>query len=527
MSEQSYEITENPPFVPPLPPGPAPLAAIPAPPKSPPPSIPPAPAPQMPQIRPMGSMRETRLDAAGRPNWANLELFTNMGLSAIESLRDAMTPVVFQPGDILMSQGDAGDCMYLLDSGSVRISARMSLSDTNFERHMAAPAIVGEMALVARAPRTATVVAEAVTRCLRLSAEQFSQLVERNRYVAEFLTRAVGERLLESGAIHHVGKYQVLGRLGAGAAATVFEAIHPGLQASVALKMLSHGLVHTKEFTDQFRREAQLVAGLNHDHVVRVLDTEEAYGTHFIVMEKLTGLTLDQLIRNETRQAWGAIRRILREISGALAYSHERGLLHRDIKPSNVFLTEEDRRVKLLDFGIAVLADASAHTSGHLLGTPYYMSPEQIAGRKLDGRSDLYSLGILAYELITFQVPFDADNIEDLMYKHLNAPTPDPRLLVPDTPADIVEFILRATAKRPAERFGSCAEAVAFLQLASDLPVVHRIELSTVAISYHPSRRQLVSEALDELRQRLGGLDGVTLLDAHQRSRTLPDPDPA
>jgi len=111
MPEQSFQITENPPFVPPLPPGPTQMAVITVAPRSPPPSVPPPPAPLLPQIRPLSAMRDTRLDAAGRPTWANLELFATMGLSAIDLLRAAMTPVVFQPGDILMSQGDVADCM--------------------------------------------------------------------------------------------------------------------------------------------------------------------------------------------------------------------------------------------------------------------------------------------------------------------------------------------------------------------------------------------------------------------------------
>jgi serine/threonine protein kinase len=352
-----------------------------------------------------------------------------------------------------------------------------------------------------------------------VSAQSFEDLVRRNPHVGAFLTKAVGERLLEADSIQHVGKYKVVGRLGAGAVATVFEAMHPDLDQPVALKMLSHALVNHPKFAQQFNQEAKLVAQLGHDHIVRVFDTEKAYGTHFIVMEKLSGLTLDDMIRTGTRLAWGATRRILREIAAALQYSHSKGLLHRDIKPSNVFLTQEDRRVKLLDFGIAAAAGSAATEAGHLLGTPYYMSPEQILGKPLDGRSDLYSLGILAYELVTHEVPFDAETIEQLLACHVQDRTPDPRIIVPDMPDDLVEFILKATAKAPEDRFATCGEAMQFLQLASDLPVVHRIELSTLAISYHPSRRVMVEAALQELRDKLDGVPGIALLHALQKSQ--------
>ena len=464
-------------------------------------------------------MRETRIDDVGRPQWADLEVFRAMNAIAIAELRAVMEPCKFAPGESIVRQGDAADAMYLLDQGEVRVVIDVANADTHFERVLQAPALFGEMALITATPRNATVTAVDDVRCLRVSRAAFDELVQKNPHIAAFLTRAVGDRLLESKSIQHVGKYQVVGRLGAGAVATVFEALHPGLGRNVALKMLSHALVYHPKFARQFQEEAKLVAKLDHENIVRVYDTEKAYGTHFIVMEKLSGLTLDDVIRNKTQFNWGTVRRILREIASALAYSHARGLLHRDIKPSNVFLTADDRRVKLLDFGIAVSAEASAHGGNSLMGTPYYMSPEQIIGSKLDGRSDLYSLGILAYELVTHDVPFDAETIEELLDMHLLAATPDPRLKVADLPDDLREFILRSTAKKPEERFSTCDEAVAFLQLAADLPVVHRIELSTVAISYHPSRRQMVADALADLEKRLSHQAGVTLLHAHQTSK--------
>ncbi|MBM4341777.1 MAG: protein kinase [Deltaproteobacteria bacterium] len=485
---------------PPPPPGPAPVTAV---------------APRL--------FRVTAHDLNNRPAWANLEMFRSMSLPAVVQLRAAVEGIEFEPGQIIIRQNDEGDEMFLLDVGSVRVSVRGHMHDTHFERVLSAPAVFGEMALVIATPRSATVTAESKVRCLRLGRAAFNELIRKHPPVGEFLTRAVGERLLESSSIQHVGKYRVVGRLGAGAVATVFEAIHPGLQRTVALKMLGHSLASNLAFLDQFQREAQLIANFNHDHIVRVYDTEKAYGTQFIVMEKLTGLTLDDIVQHGQHLAWGTVRRILREVAGALAYSHNLGLLHRDVKPSNVFLTEEDRRVKLLDFGIAIAQDASAARPGEqLFGTPYYMSPEQILGQKLDGRSDLYSLGILAYELMTREVPFDADTIDELLNRHLNAPTPDPREIVPDAPPDLCEFVRIATEKRARDRFASCAAAVDFLKLANELPVVRSIELTTLAISYHPSRRARVQRAIEVLREELAGLDGVAILHAHQMSEALP-----
>ena len=479
-----------------------------------PPSAPP------PSIRPHRRLdaRDSAVDSLGRPTWATLEIFQGMDDRAVESLRAAMTPILYKPGEEILCQGEDGEDMYVLEQGRVRIRVRSDMKDTSFESSLVAPALFGEMSLVANAPRTATVAAETSVRCLRLDRAAFEHLVSGNPAAAVFLTRVVGERLMESGSIRQVGKYHVTGRLGAGAVATVFEAVHPELGQLVALKMLSHALVYHPGFADQFRHEARLVASLSHEHIVRVLDTEQAYGTHFIVMERLTGTLLEDLIESGQRLAWGAIRRILKETCLALQYSHEKNLLHRDIKPSNIFLTE-DRRAKILDFGIAVSAEASEVESGHLLGTPYYMPPEQILGEKLDGRADLYALGIVAYELITLEVPFDADTLDELLRLHLHRPTPDPRARMPECPDDLVQFVRQATAKSPEDRFATCGEAAAFLQTAGELPLVNKLELSTLAISYHPSKGPLVARALRELDAQLDDVAGISLLYGRQVSR--------
>ncbi len=481
----------------------------------PPPSAPPSPS------KP-GNFRASSVGADGRPVWSRLGIFRGLPMDTLEQIREAMTDVVFEPGESIIEQGEQGDDMFLLDRGSVKIRVHGKMSNTIFERVLTSPALFGEMALITSEPRTATVLAESPARCLRLGRETFESVVAKNPQASVFLTKIVGERLMEAGTIRRVGKYEVRGRLGAGAVATVFEAVHPELGQEVALKMLSHALVFHPGFAEQFHTEARLVASLNHEHIVRVLDTAQAYGTHFIVMEKLNGTLLEDIVEKGERLPWGMIRRILKEVALALDYSHSKDLLHRDIKPSNVFLTE-DRRVKILDFGIATSAEASVSSGGHLLGTPYYMAPEQILGQRLDGRADLYALGIMAYELCTHEVPFDADTLDDLLRLHLSEPMPDPRVLEPDIPDDLVQFIQTATAKKAADRFDSCEEASAFLQTAAELPLVRKLELSTLAISYHPSRRAVVAQALRELHGRLSNTPGISLLYGHQASEQVND----
>ena len=451
-----------------------------------------------------------------RQPWMGLPLCDALSAHELAEIATRLRPVTYAAGDEIVTQGAPGDVLFIMETGRVRVTMS-SNGDDAFETTLVAPAIFGEMALITEMDRTASVVAEEATECLMLSRVDYEDLASEYPGIGHFLTRIVGERLLEANAIRQVGKYTVKGKLGSGAVSMVFDAEHPDLGQEVALKMLSHGLVYQKGFAERFREEARVVARLEHDHIVRVLDTEQAYGTHFIVMEKVRGTLLEDLIQSETRLSWGAIRRILKEICLALEYSHEKGLLHRDIKPSNIFLTE-DLRAKVVDFGIAISTQDTTAQDGMVIGTPYYMSPEQIRGEPLDGRTDLYALGILAFELITLTIPFHGDTLDELLHAHLEEPFPEAEEWAEDVPHDLVEFVLYATAKDREERFPSCGHGARFLQTASELPWVNRLELSTVAITYHPVRRAFVADALDALHEQLADVAGVSLLYGHQES---------
>ncbi|HAN31018.1 MAG TPA: hypothetical protein DCQ06_05420, partial [Myxococcales bacterium] len=280
------------------------------------------------------------------------------------------------------------------------------------------------------------------------------------------------------------------------------------------LKMLSHALVYDQGFADHFAEEARLVAQLDHPNITRVIDTEQAYGTHFIVMEKLTGELLEEVIEKGAVVSYDNVRRILLEVCEALAYSHERGFVHRDVKPENVFLLT-DGRTKLMDFGIATSTDQNGGEE-RIFGTPYYMSPEQIMGKALDGRSDLYSLGIMAYELITGDIPFDADTVQDLFRLHIGRQISDVRKIRPDVPDDLVEFIGRSTCKKIDDRFDDCDQAAQFLRVASEVPVLDRFVMSSLSVTYHQSQKHLVEQVIRDAVTQLEGQKGVVFFEAHR-----------
>ena len=342
--------------------------------------------------------------------------------------------------------------------------------------------------------------------CFRLKRLPFESLVKQNVAAAKILTRLVGERLKEIGGIRRVGKYQIVGVLGKGNVADVFEALHPDLNQSVALKMLSHALVYDPQFGVHFDREARVVASLNHPNIVRVFDFERAYGTRFTVMERLEGLQLEDHIYQKPRMPWEKIRKIVTEVGQALEYSHKKGLIHRDVKPSNVFLTT-DGAAKLLDFGIAIHQDNSGNVGAARLGSPCYMAPEQILGKALDGRTDLYALGMTTFELIAGEVPFNENEIRALLKRQLNEKTPDLRKLVPDCPADLAAFVSIATEKDPNLRYPDCATAIAGLATRKATTPLAKSQRTRIVLDYGDEHEKLIQGITEEIRQRLKGIE--------------------
>src|SRR3990170_1149302 len=259
-----------------------------------------------------------------------------------------------------------------------------------------------------------------------------------------------------------LGKYQILEQLGRGGMAEVYKAYQPGLDRYVAVKVLHGYLSEDPQFRARFQREAKHVASLRHPNIVQAFDFDVQEGLYYMVMEFIPGATLKRRIaelheRGETMPL-GETRRIVAEVASALAYAHERGVVHRDVKPANVILDETGRAV-LTDFGVAKILSGTQFTaSGTMLGTPAYMPPEVGLGETGDARSDIYSLGVILFELATGRLPFDADTPLAIVLKHVNDPLPPPRSLVPALGDDIERVILKALSKDPTDRYQTANE---------------------------------------------------------------------
>jgi serine/threonine-protein kinase len=259
----------------------------------------------------------------------------------------------------------------------------------------------------------------------------------------------------------------VVQKLGRGGMAEVYKAYQTTLDRHVALKVILPFLTADPEFLQRFEREAKGVAALRHPNIVQMIDYEVEGALPYMVMEFIEGDTLRGLLeklarRGQTLGATHAVR-LIRDVAAALAYAHKQGVVHRDVKPANVMI-DKSGRVILTDFGVAKIVGGQTLTAtGAATGTPAYMSPEQATGQPADHRADIYALGVMLFEMLTGQVPFDADTPLAVMLKHAHDVRPSPRALRPDLPEGLDHIVLKCMARNPGERFQSADELIQFL----------------------------------------------------------------
>lgn len=259
-------------------------------------------------------------------------------------------------------------------------------------------------------------------------------------------------------------RYRLEARIGSGGMSTVFRAVDETLQRNVAIKLMHREFTGDADQLERFRREARAVAQLSHPHVVGVIDAGEDAGRSYIVFEYVEGETLKERIRRLGRLPISEAVAYSIEIARALGAAHARHIVHRDVKPQNVMIDDEGS-AKVTDFGIARTLDEDGLTAdGRVLGTTDYVSPEQALGQGVNGQSDLYSLGIVLYEMLTGEVPFKGDNQVAVAMKHVREELPDVRALRPEVSAALAAVIDGATAKHPEERYGNDQELIADLE---------------------------------------------------------------
>jgi serine/threonine protein kinase len=260
-----------------------------------------------------------------------------------------------------------------------------------------------------------------------------------------------------------LGPYAILERIGGGGMATVYKAYQPSVDRFVALKVVRVDIAEQPEFRERFDREARTIARLEHRYILPIYDFGESEGIPYLVMRYTDGGTLSDVIASGPLPPQRAIRYI-GQVAEALAYTHARDIIHRDIKPANILLSPDDH-VLLTDFGIAkMVAGTTALTAaGMALGTPFYMAPEQVRSQPIDARTDIYALGIVLYECLVGRPPFVAETPWAVLDMHVRDPLPSPRAANPAIDAALEQAILKATNKKPEDRFGSADEFAAAL----------------------------------------------------------------
>jgi serine/threonine-protein kinase len=268
-----------------------------------------------------------------------------------------------------------------------------------------------------------------------------------------------------------LGKYELLHILGKGAMGTVYEGFDPVIERRLAIKTVrlpDPGDLEAQEEIARFKREAQAAGRLSHPNIVGVFDYGETPDIAYIVMEFVDGTTLKHVMEMGERFPLSETVRVMDGILTGLNYSHERGVVHRDIKPANIMITKAGL-IKIADFGIARIESSSMTQAGTMLGTPSYMSPEQFMGQTVDSRTDIYSAGVLLYQLLTGEKPFEG-GLTAIMHKVLNTEPPAPSALCVTVPPAFDAIVQRAMAKRPEHRFATAGAFAAALRAALDIP---------------------------------------------------------
>jgi len=288
-----------------------------------------------------------------------------------------------------------------------------------------------------------------------------------------------------------LGPYKIIEQIGEGGMATVYKAYQSSMDRNVAIKVLPSQLADSAEFTQRFQQEARIIAKLEHPHILPVFDYGESNGVTYFVMRYLDAGTLREIMEKGRPLSLSEVDRLFTQLAEALSYAHSFGIVHRDLKPSNA-LIDSQGNLFLTDFGIAKLLESASPRltqTDAIMGTPAYISPEQAQATKVDQRSDIYSLGIILYEMVTGRVPFVAETPLAVILKHVSDPLPPPSTLKPDIPEAIEKVVLKALAKDPNNRYTSVAEFLSAWKRALDESRLSvRRAPETAAVQYAPAR---------------------------------------
>lgn len=409
-------------------------------------------------------------------------------------------------GERFIRQGEQGDAAYIIDKGSC-----LAIVERNGElhplHHRTAGDIVGLPAILTGEPRMAHIEAETDMELWEIKKYQFDHLSRQNPELLRFFSELVANSFDTNRPIaeRSIGKYVITDVIGRGSFSIVYRGKHRDLDMPVAIKMMRHDLAIEPEFYENFRNEAASIAGLKHDNILRVYDFEERFRTLFIIMEYIEGESLKNILARLGKLSPETAADYLLQVCAGLQYAHARNIIHRDVNPLNIFV-QPGGRVKILDFGLACPVGTETY---EFFGMMSYNAPEQISGDPVDARTDIYSLSILAYEMLTGRKPYPEASPSQVMRMHLRHDVPDPEEITPGIPNRLRSFILKAGRRDPDKRYQDTEEAMAeLMHLTGQIPENTTLqpgesgrEAALVHLSCDENQKEKLNRLLEKLQK--------------------------
>ena len=356
---------------------------------------------------------------------------TSLPKSVLAVVESQMFEQEFEVGEYLVRQGDVGSSLLVVCDGIVEITTTEDDGSRHFIGRLGKGQVLGEMSLLTAEPRTANALATTPVRAFVLPADTFHELAAKYSAISFVLTRLFATRLGGVGRDVLAGKmfggYQFKRHLGQGGMAVVYEATDVKTGRRVALKMMSHRLVYEASALERFQLEADIIESFEHENIIDTYGRFSAFHTFFIAMQYCDGRTLEDVINAHRILPENEFRKIIGQVAAALDYAHAAKIIHRDVKPSNIMLNY-DGQVKLMDFGLAKpVEETSQGVEGAIVGTPRYMAPEQLAGKKVSKTVDYFALGCVAYKMLTGNTLFSGSSLRELRREHTRWKLPDYR----------------------------------------------------------------------------------------------------
>lgn len=412
-------------------------------------------------------------------------------------------------GQPIFAQGAKEDTAYIIQEGTCLTIVEKDgvMHPTG---HRGKGDIVGIRALFTGEPRAAHVEAETDMHLWVLNKKQIDNVSQRNPELLTMLTEIVARQFDSKRPVadREIGKYIATHIIGRGSYSIVYKAVHKDLNMPVAIKMMRHNMIIDMDFICDFRKEARIIAGLNHENIIKVYDYEERYKTVFIITEYLEGESLQDLLKRLRVIPPNLAVSYIYQICKGLDYAHKNGIIHRDINTANVMVLKNDR-IKILDFGLACQLGTDDENIGGALA---YQAPELIDGDIADQRSDIYALGITAYELLTGEKPFSDKEINEMFRLGTERKIPDPCILVPETPSALCQFISKACQHDREKRYQNIGEVMEVLQPAiaqnngGSSDTSHSGELTTINLRYANNQKGELNQLLSEFSRKLDAI---------------------